>query len=390
MRRWGARINFPMWPSPCYPARGLERLVLIRNDRAVGDSGGGGVIRTLLASALIAIVLGSTHAPRAAADDPRPPLLEDGGADGRHALDGTLWLGGDVTIVGALLESGPSSVEFDDVNLLLRYEPLPRLAFFSETRLENTLKISENDGVEVSPDIAIERLYADWFVGSGLTLRVGKFLTPFGVWNVTRRAPLTWTVERPLVTEQTFPEHTTGVSALYQTTVHEWSLDAVAYGPAQDELPLRRSEEEGRLLAGGRIAVAHALGPAFVTLGLNGAGAERGDTHHMQGIYGADLELSLWGHQLTAELASAQSPERGDSDLWGLYVQDAIPLFRTLYGVVRFEHFDPSRGGASDAGLIGLAWRHWRHLIVKADYQFTTRERDDLQRGLLASVALFF
>jgi hypothetical protein len=345
--------------------------------------------RALLASAMIAIVLGARGVPAARADDTPSPSLEEIGADGIRALDDTFWLGGDVTVVGGALESNPSFIELDDINLLMRYEPHPRLAFFSETRLENTLKITDGDGADSSPDIAIERLYADWLAGSGVTLRVGKFLTPFGLWNVTRRAPLTWTVERPLVTEETFPEHTTGVSVLYQTTINAWSLDAIAYGPAQDELPLRRSEEDGRLLAGGRIAIAHAVGPAFVAFGLNGAAGER-ETDRMRGMYGADLELSVAGHQVMAELASAQSPGGGERDLWGLYVQDALPLVRTLYGVIRFEHFTPAEGGASDGGLLGVWWRPWRHLIVKADYQFTTKEREDLQRGLLTSVALFF
>src|SRR6185295_1967455 len=148
-----------------------------------------------------------------------------------------------------------------------------------------------------------DRLYADWLVGSGVTLRVGKFLTPFGLWNVIRRAPLTWTVERPLVTEKIFPEHTTGVSILYQTTIHGWSLDALAYGPAQDELPLRHSDEESRLIAGGRIAVAHELGPAFVTVGVSGGSAESGDTEHMRGLYGADLDVTFAGHSIMAEIA---------------------------------------------------------------------------------------
>ena len=338
---------------------------------------------------MIAIVLRVPDAPTARADETQSPQLEDISTDGIRTLDDTLWLGGDVTLVGGALQDDPSFIEVDDINLLIRYEPHPRLAFFSETRLEDTLSIADDDGVDSSPDIAIERLYADWLVGSGVTLRVGKFLTPFGLWNVTRRAPLTWTVERPLVTEQIFPEHTTGVSALYQTTINAWSVDAIAYGPAQDELPLRRSDEDRRLLAGGRIAIAHAVGPAFVALGLNGAAGER-ETDRMRGMYGADLELSVAGHQVMAELASIQSAGSGERDPWGLYVQDALPLVPTLYGVVRFEHFTPAQGSASDGGLLGVWWRPWRHLIVKADYQFATKEREDLQRGLLTSVALFF
>jgi len=368
-------------------ATGPERVRASTRDG--GDGAGRARVRAHVATALIAILLATAWPWRARAEDARQPLLEDFGADGIRTLDGTFWLGGDVTMVGALLEKGPSFIELDDINLLMRYEPHPRLAFFSETRLEDTLTIADIGGVDSSPDVAIERLYADWLVGSGVTLRVGKFLTPFGLWNVIRRAPLTWTVERPLVTEETFPEHTTGVSALYQTTVNAWSLDAIAYGPAQDELPLRKSDEDRRLFGGGRIAIAHAVGPAFVALGLNGAAGERA-TDRTRGMYGADLELSVAGHQVMAELASAQSTGRGEADLWGLYVQDAMPLVPTLYGVVRYEHFTPMQGGATDGGLLGLWWRPWRHLIVKANYQFATKERDDLQRGLLTSVVLFF
>jgi hypothetical protein len=364
------------------------------------------IARGLSGSVLLAVAVATATVPAARGadmpprllDDSRPGLLDDNrqppsedfGADGIRALGGALSIGGDVTIAASVLEDGPSSLEVDDVNLLLRYEPHPRLAFFSETRLENSLSIAEGDGTDSSPDVAIERLYVDWYVGSGVTLRAGKFLTPFGIWNVTRRAPLTWTVERPIVTDVAFPEHTTGVSALYETTIHAWSLDAIAYGPAQDELPLRSSEEDDRLLAGGRVALGHGLGPAFLTVGLNGAAAEHGETEHMRGLYGADLELNVAGHQVMAEIASAQADGGDGSDLWGFYLQDAIPVFSTVYGVVRFEHFAPPQGRASDGGLIGVWWRPWRHLIVKADYQFVTEQREDLQRGLLTSVALFF
>jgi Phosphate-selective porin O and P len=340
--------------------------------------------------ALLAVLRVTERPASADLGTAQPPALGDAAPDGQRWLDDRLWLGGDLTVAGELLEDGPSSIEIDDINLLLRYEPLPQLAFFSETRIENTLNI-ENENVQTRSDVAIERLYADWFVGSGLTVRVGKFLTPFGLWNVIRRAPLTWTVERPLVTDQTFPEHATGVSAMYETTVRGWTLDAVAYGPAQNELSLQSSDEDSRLLTGGRLAAAHALGPAFLSLGLNGAGAERGGSRRMRALYGTDVEVDLWGQQIMAEAAAGRSPGRDGTDVWGLYLQDAIPLRgSTLYGVVRFEHFDPSGEAASDGGLVGLVWRPWEHLIVKADYQFTTTEREDLRRGLLGSIALFF
>ena len=113
----------------------------------------------------------------------------------------------------------------------------PSIAFFNETDLDDTVALVEHSGVERgSRVVLLERLYLDWTATPELTVRVGKFLTPFGIWNLIRRAPLTWTVDRPVATQNAFPDHTTGLSLIYQTTRHGWSVDATAYGQAQDEL----------------------------------------------------------------------------------------------------------------------------------------------------------
>ena len=302
-----------------------------------------------------------------------------------------LWLGGDMTVDATVPENAPAKLELDDVNLLARFEPLPRLSFFSETRLENTFSITDGKGADIdSSDIFIERLYADWLATPHLTVRVGKFLTPFGVWNQIRRAPLTWTVERPLVTEHTFPEHTTGLGLFYQATVHGWSIDGTLYGGAQDELPLRSSVESGVTLAGGRIAAAHAVGDAYLTLGLNGGGAERRHHAGLQPMTGIDVNVSIAGNDLLGEFDYARSPEVGAADDWGLYVQDSVPLFDSFYAVVRYEHFRSFDQGSVDAGLLGITWHLDAHVILKLDYQIPSKSSEELPRGLLASFALFF
>ena len=74
-----------------------------------------------------------------------------------------------------------------------------------------------------------ERLYAEALLTPTLSLRLGEFYTPYGLWNVVRRAPLTWTSDRPSITEDVFPQHATGVSLLYQTTWQGWSVDATEF-----------------------------------------------------------------------------------------------------------------------------------------------------------------
>ncbi len=303
-----------------------------------------------------------------------------------------LWLGGDLTVTGTVPDSGHhASIELDDINLLVRLEPHPRLSLFCETRLENTVKITEGHGADLdSSDLFVERLYADWLAGPHLTVRIGKFLTPFGVWNQIRRAPLTWTVERPLVTDATFPQHTTGIGLFYQATLHGWSIDGTLYGPAQDQLPLRSSNESNVTLVGGRLVAAHSVGPAYLTIGLSSGGAERRKQNGLQPMAGADLNLSIGDNDLLGEFVYARSPEDGIDDEWGVYLQDSVPLRQNLWGVVRYEHFRSFSNGSIDGGQIGVAWRLNTHLILKADYQLTTKSSEEFPRGLLASIALFF
>lgn len=320
-------------------------------------------------------------------------VLSEGESDG-YTVPGTgLWLGGDATIEASVPEDTHSSVTLDELSLLLRWEPIPRLAFFTETKLEDLVSFSDSDGVERGNRVlSIERLYLDWAATPTLTVRAGKFLTPFGLWNVIRRAPLSWTVERPLVTSQLFPEHTTGLQLLYQTTWQGWSLDATAYGPAQEELALHGGEEEedGRIV-GGRLAIAHTLGRAFIGIGLNAAGIDPHSRGRWHGVTGPDLEVTAFGNFLTSELTFSPPTGQRSELRWGFYVQDAIPLIQRLYGVLRYERFDTGTGLEVDGELIGLAWRPIPFLILKADYQFANRSLGaDFQRGFLASLTLFF
>ncbi len=105
---------------------------------------------------------------------------------------------------------------------------------------------------------------------------------------------------------------------------------------------------------------------------------------------GLDVNLSIAGNDLLGEFDYARSPESGALDDWGLYVQDSFPLFDGCYAVARYEHFRSFDRSSTDAGLVGIAWRLDTHVILKLNYQLTTKPSEDVPRGLLASIALFF
>jgi hypothetical protein len=332
----------------------------------------------------------------AAPPEPAARVAPDGSEGGYRVGNTGLWLGGYASFDVEVPESGPDSAEVGNLGLLVRYELTPSLAFFNETDLEDTVRLVEGSGFERgSRVLLLERLYLEWAAHPELTVRVGKFLTPFGIWNVVRRAPLTWTVDRPVATQNAFPDHTTGASVLYETTRHGWTLDATAYGQAQDELVRGASDISASAVGGARAVAGHTLGAAYLALGLSTVHFENVDTDRWEDAYGADLDLTFLGNRLTGEFAYSHLREPGASHEWSFYVQDVVPLYRTLYGVFRFEHVEPARGPVVNGPLLGLAWRPLPHVLVKADYQFADHEggreeRSAIERGFLAGVTLFY
>jgi hypothetical protein len=351
-------------------------------------------LRPILASLFVVLAMGS---PILAADGGGGwDLGPDGTAGGYRVGDTGLWVGGYASIEVEVPQSEPLDVQLGDLGLLLRYELTPTLAFFNETDLEDTVSLVEGSGVERgSRVLLLERLYLDWAATPELTFRFGKVLTPFGIWNVIRRAPLTWTVDRPTAVENAFPDHITGLSVLYQTTRHGWSVDATAYGQAQDELVRGASDISASAAGGGRAVVGHTLGSGYVAFGTSAIAFDNRDTEHWESSYGCDVDATFFGHELTAEFAYTRFHRAQAASEWSFYVQDVIPIYGGLFGVVRLEHIDPAHGRTSDGQLAGLAWRPVPHIVVKADYQFATHEgssstRSTLERGFFASVTLFY
>jgi hypothetical protein len=306
-------------------------------------------------------------------------------------IPGRLWVSGDVTLKLDVPEGEPLAGELDDLSLLARWEPLDRFSLFGELRLEDLAEVVEGEGFVEATTVLIERLYAEVLVTPQLSLRIGKVYTPFGLWNVISRAPLTWTVERPAITEDVFPERATGLSLLYQTTWHGWSFDATLYGPAQDEITFGNSEFGRGLLFGTRVAAGRVLGPAFASLGVNAAGFRDRDESFWVTATGLDLQIDVGGHEITGEL-TFRLPASEKRSEHGLYLQDAFPLVGDLYGVLRFEYFQPPLGDPAVGQLVGLFWRPVPCLVLKADYLFGfgTRRLENFEPGFRASISLLF
>ena len=63
---------------------------------------------------------------------------------------------------------------------------------------------------------------------------------------------------------------------------------------------------------------------------------------------------------------------------------------RSLYGVARYEYFDPVAD--DDVSLLdaGIVWAPLPWLRLKADYRAATRQSDAVTRGINTSISIVF
>lgn len=74
--------------------------------------------------------------------------------------------------------------------------------------------------------ISIERAYLEYDVARWLTVRAGRWLTPYGIWNIDHGSPTIIGASRPyMVGEQFFPESQTGLAAFGARPFGESTLE---------------------------------------------------------------------------------------------------------------------------------------------------------------------
>ena len=291
-------------------------------------------------------------------------------------------------------EGEAGTIELDSLSFLISWQPFDFLQGFAEISIEDIVTVKTNgDRLRTDPKGVVERAYGDLVYSDALKLRVGKFQTPVGIWNLVPAEPFTWTATEPLLVDTAFDEHQTGVAlhgSLFQAAR---SLDYWVYGQVLDPLHPSSDPDAHDRSVGSRIRYGNALGDWSV--GSSFLASERRSEWNFLG--GLDGRWRYGPLELQGEftIVRGEIPKR---DLWGIYVQGVYdlegfsPLLRGLHAVARYEHFDPREDGKRDANLwnLGLTWYPTPFLILKAGYQLSDRQTDDVTRGLFTSISVLF
>jgi hypothetical protein len=335
---------------------------------------------------LLAIAVSIASTPVAADDTDSAYRLGSGYAVGETGL----LIGGYANAQIGVPRSGPWHFEASDLSLFLTWDNGSRLRFFSELEVNDVLTANQYQSLGTEDaHFAFERLYVDALVNNNLTVRLGKFLTPVGQWNVIHAAPLIWTTSRPVATESLFSTRASGLMLHGSVPVANRQLEYSVYGDITDSMDPYRSKNpfENALGAHLRYFLSDTLqiGASFANFALNDRQPGR---YHLAGL---DAMWSYQKFELSSEIVYRTGDDAHIKDTWQGFAQSVIPLFsQHWFAVGRYEFFDQRWDKTGQVGVLGLAYRPLPPVVWKLEYRMGAHNEMLAPDGLSASFAILF
>jgi hypothetical protein len=335
--------------------------------------------------AWLAVFSSHAHGGDALPSDAPAGLLQGG-----FTLPNTgLTLGGYATASAATLPHDSTRLALDNTSLFLWWDGGGRWQFFSELDYQNLLRNHAINDSEGDRYLALERFYADYAFSETATLRIGKFLTPIGRWNVIHATPLVWTTSRPLITTNVFPGNVTGLMVSGTAPMGSTGFDYSVYASRNSELRPNPAQDTFRESVGGRIVLPL---PCEVRLGLSFSSFDQ-KSHQGENkrLLGMDFFWSRDRYELSGEGVYRFSDNGRDWDERGAFVQGVAPLGEKLYAVGRFESFRQAlQPKATKLWVAGVNYHYTSAVIFKAEWVVGSDNHIDAPTGFMTSLSLLF
>lgn len=352
--------------------------------------------------ALRIILLGMPlSAASAFADEPESPTEQLQLERGRFVSNRQFKLGGYGTIRYQDLDQKAWQFDLDNLSLFMTWTPDSKWLLFTELELERSIAVNA-DGVHSGEiEFDVERLYADYAARPWLNLRVGRFLTPVGRWNLIHADPLVWTTSRPLVTTLLFANQTNGVATHGSITVQNTNtLDYIVY---LDESRLIDPTDADESFQDIRLpktfnTFSDAVGfqtryhfwndRAEVALSYANFRVQGGlDRKHLVGV---DARVIVHRVELTSELVYRDNVGSHEETEWGGFIQGVVPVIDSIYAIARYERFVGTTSARLQLGTFGVAYRPQSALTLKVEYRLGDDNRKVAPDGVLASITLLY
>lgn len=298
-----------------------------------------------------------------------------------------LYLGGYVSL-DYKNQNDENRYRLDDI-AVMGYGSYEKLSYMAEFEFKEFYVDTEKDAkhtIEKDNNLHTERVYVDYNFDENYMLRVGKYNSQIGYWNLLPVNVLRETTSNPVSTEIIFPKFTTGLGGSYS------SFDE---GEFKVEFMLQHNKDLDDSYNNYKIDEHYGLGIMYeideYSIKLNSGYFENMDAHSdedkryyflLSGKYEAE------SYQIQAELGSQESSEYRSTTPYAGYVQGAYRFDEHHIGIVRVESYeDKVVDKQENIGIVGYTYRPIYPVAIKTEYQLHS-QKDENQ--FLFSLSVMF
>lgn len=246
---------------------------------------------------------------------------------------------------------------------------------FTEVEFEDAPRIESNEGADTvarsQGTVFVEQMYIQYHPYADWDVRVGRFLTPAGIWTIYHYPPYVPTQTAPLFYKIIFPEVSDGVQLRKSFSVKDSVLDTHLYVSNGSGNPGGTDRNKNKAV-GARVNLSMVSGLSF------GASyyREKDNQDVMKNSFGLHLLYNYGPFGLQTEYQMRRNkPSNAESfNDEGLYAQVTFDIDKwTLAG--RFDRYDSNSrlSGATQNRYTGAVSYHFAHNVVgKVEYDRNT------------------
>ena len=278
--------------------------------------------------------------------------------------------------------------KIDDV-ALLGYGSYKKISYLVEFEAADfyTKELTNGGQSHLNSDMHAERLYIDYSISEQYQLRVGKFSSPIGYWNLTPINVLRDTTSNPVMSSIIFPKQTTGIDLSYEyLNTHETKADILIQN--SDDI----DKKYNAIKVDRHYGVGIEINSDYTSLKFN-SGYFRSETplYHDQNFYYGVASFLFDNDTLkvSGEIATQFSDTKSIIP-YALYLQSVYTLWEKHYAIVRLESYkieETTQAQKDNISIFAYTYRPIYPVALKAEYQIHS---DTKQNQFIASFSVLF
>lgn len=278
----------------------------------------------------------------------------------------------------------------NELSLLISWNNLDRLSFFSELEIERPLALNDSERFSREESkLDLERLYFDYNLTEKLNFRIGRFLTPNSRWNLLRAPPLVWTNSRPLATSRLFPIATNGITLHGALPIRDVAFEYKLFTELLEDQQQDNNELKFEHVRGARFSIKSDSDIGISFLSFSERDAFGGVSSASYRMLGVDFVTKLNETEISAELFQ-RITSKGKEGGSGAYIQTAVPIKGNWYWITRLESLNRPNEGSFERWLIGATLRVTPTQLLKFEFTGGSGNQPEAPRGFNTSYAIIF